>query len=96
MPLLAGFCSLHFIEHCCKGSSLQPSWLHCHGSCGSFACRLGVLAAGGDVAADARRSYPSGHCAYVFATATVVTLYLLGKFRVFSKPGKVSQTIVLW
>uniref|UniRef100_A0A061RWD4 Pa-phosphatase related-family protein n=1 Tax=Tetraselmis sp. GSL018 TaxID=582737 RepID=A0A061RWD4_9CHLO len=32
-------------------------------------------------------SFPSGHAAYSFAAATVMSLYILGKFRVFSRPA---------
>ncbi|KAG1656823.1 hypothetical protein FOA52_008457 [Chlamydomonas sp. UWO 241] len=37
-------------------------------------------------ASSARLSYPSGHAAYMFSSMTVVSLFLLGHFRVLSRP----------
>lgn len=54
------------------------------------ACRLAnVAAANAKEISDARLSYPSGHSAYIFYSATMLSLYLLGKTRVLveHRPG---------
>ena len=37
---------------------------------------------------DGRLAYPSGHSAYIFCAMTVLSLYLLGKTRIFSEPRR--------
>ncbi|EFJ45779.1 hypothetical protein VOLCADRAFT_121142 [Volvox carteri f. nagariensis] len=55
---------------------LRPSWLG--------TVQKGVV---GDVE-DARLSYPSGHSAYMFFSMTVLSLYLLGKLQLLSRPSQ--------
>ncbi|KAF5836970.1 phosphatidic acid phosphatase type 2/haloperoxidase [Dunaliella salina] len=50
---------------------------------------LAVLAMGDpQLISVGRLSYPSGHTAYTFSSATVVALWLCGKLQVFSRPSQ--------
>jgi len=54
---------------------LRPNW-------------LALYAMGGDKEKDGHESYPSGHTTYMFCTASVLTLYCLGKLHVLSHAGQ--------
>lgn len=38
---------------------------------------------------DARFAYPSGHSAYMFFSMTIVSLYIMGKLHLLSRPSQV-------
>jgi len=48
-------------------------------------CWYEIIAANPSDARHAKLSYPSGHAAYTFASMTVLSMFLLGKMRVFHR-----------
>lgn len=64
--------------------------------CHVHACRLDVLAKNDEgLEKDSRQAYPSGHATYMFLSATVLSLWAMGKLRLFASPSQVGANVLV-